>query len=377
MHPVFDRPITTEFRKPGKLWSLGYHTGVDYACPVGTDVFAPASGYVVRTAWDRSYGNYILLRCTINGMALNVYLCHLSQFRVKAGQQVRMGQHIAESGNTGNSSGPHLHLEVRKAPYGFNSRDIIDPRIVYNHTEGHVTPVPNKPTVFDLCVWNLAAEHWYTPWQGRAAEIKRELRGKDNTDEASIFLFEEVYTTKQIATIKEALPGFAQLSGPAGLECFYDARKYEKISYTTRASGIQGRFAQIIVLRRLDTGKIITIVHTHAPVQDKALKAAFGVWLAKLAKEVKADVVAGDFNRSRDDLSPRKELVALGYRNFKAQASVFNESLKEFIPNDQDLATIYTLANEGTKVVGGEVDASTNSLESDHRRIEATIVKAA
>jgi hypothetical protein len=118
-------------------------------------------------------------------------------------------------------------------------------------------------------------------------------------------------------------------------------------------------------------------VNTHAPIKDEALKAAFGRWLANVVKLANADVVGGDFNRSRDDLSPRKELYALGYRTYKSQAAIKNENVHEFMPKDQDLCTIFTRPAGPADIVGGEVDISTNYTESDHRRIEATVVMAA
>lgn len=73
-------------------------------------VYAPADGYVVTASWASGYGNFIMIK-----HSNNLYTCygHLSSYKVKAGQTVKRGDVIAISGNTGVSSGPHLHWEVR------------------------------------------------------------------------------------------------------------------------------------------------------------------------------------------------------------------------------------------------------------------------
>jgi murein DD-endopeptidase MepM/ murein hydrolase activator NlpD len=77
--------------------------------PTGTDVHAIADGTIVNANWGRSYG--VQLVCAINGGWI-IY-AHLSATLVKPGKKVKAGQVIAKSGNTGNSTGPHLHVELR------------------------------------------------------------------------------------------------------------------------------------------------------------------------------------------------------------------------------------------------------------------------
>jgi len=84
------------------------HSGIDLAMPVGTDIFSPASGYVHLVDYgDKNIGKGILLKLE-DGQQL--VLGHLSKFNVRDGQYVNVGQKLAESGNTGNSDGAHLHL---------------------------------------------------------------------------------------------------------------------------------------------------------------------------------------------------------------------------------------------------------------------------
>lgn len=116
-----DASIGTPYRKAGSAWSSGYHTGVDFPVPTGTSVKAVASGRVVSAGWGGSYGYQVVIRHADGKYS---QYAHLSALTVRSGQQVSSGQRIARSGSTGNSSGPHLHFEVRTGP-GYGSD--IDP----------------------------------------------------------------------------------------------------------------------------------------------------------------------------------------------------------------------------------------------------------
>ncbi|OSM96084.1 MULTISPECIES: murein DD-endopeptidase MepM [Lonsdalea] len=85
------------------------HRGVDFALPVGTPVLAIGDGEVVVAKRDGAAGNYIALR---HGRQYTTRYMHLSRLLVKPGQKVKRGDRIALSGNTGRSTGPHLHYEV-------------------------------------------------------------------------------------------------------------------------------------------------------------------------------------------------------------------------------------------------------------------------
>lgn len=111
--PIKDGKITTKYKKLGKMWSKGYHTGVDFAVPTGTDIIAVADGVIANANWGKSYGTQLVQQITVGDQKRWVIYAHLSKALVNLGDLVVKGQHIGESGNTGNSSGPHLHFEMR------------------------------------------------------------------------------------------------------------------------------------------------------------------------------------------------------------------------------------------------------------------------
>ncbi len=87
-----------------------YHPGVDIACPVGTPVLATGSGIVEYVAFDSTYGNMVVLRH--NDSVTTIY-GHNDKNLVQEGQPVRVGTRIADSGNSGRSTAPHVHYELR------------------------------------------------------------------------------------------------------------------------------------------------------------------------------------------------------------------------------------------------------------------------
>jgi murein DD-endopeptidase MepM/ murein hydrolase activator NlpD len=124
--PIKGGKITTGYHVPGKNWSVGYHTGVDFAAPVGTDVLAVADGIVAKANWGSAYGTQI-----VQALSDGTYViyAHLSKSLVKPGDKVKKGQHIGESGNTGNSTGAHLHFERRNGIRWSKSAD-MDPEAI-------------------------------------------------------------------------------------------------------------------------------------------------------------------------------------------------------------------------------------------------------
>lgn len=110
--PVVAARAGTAYRAAGGGWSLGYHTGVDFAVPTGTSVKAVAEGRVVAAEWADSFGYEVIVRHPDGRYS---QYAHLSAISVSPGQPVRGGQLLGRSGSTGKSSGPHLHFEIRTA----------------------------------------------------------------------------------------------------------------------------------------------------------------------------------------------------------------------------------------------------------------------
>ena len=98
------------------------HTGLDIAAPAGTGIKAAASGTVTFSGYKGSYGNMIVIS---HGNGVQTYYAHCSKLYVSAGAQVSQGQIIAAVGSTGNSTGPHLHLEIRVNGVAYNPQNYL------------------------------------------------------------------------------------------------------------------------------------------------------------------------------------------------------------------------------------------------------------
>lgn len=97
------------------------HKGLDIAAPTGTPILAAADGRVTYADWAGTYGMLVVID---HGRGLVTRYAHASAIHVQAGQRVRAGQHIADVGSTGRSTGPHLHFEVER------NGDVIDPLLM-------------------------------------------------------------------------------------------------------------------------------------------------------------------------------------------------------------------------------------------------------
>lgn len=98
------------------------HTGLDIATSTGTPISAAASGTVTFSGWKGSYG-YLMVITHSNGV--QTYYGHCSKLYVSAGQTVSQGQTIAAVGSTGNSTGPHLHFEIRVNGVAYNPQNYL------------------------------------------------------------------------------------------------------------------------------------------------------------------------------------------------------------------------------------------------------------
>lgn len=117
--PVTGYRITAKFGQRSSLWSSGRHTGLDFAGPSGSTIVAVAAGTITSAGYEGAYGNRTVL--TLDD-GTEIWFAHQSRIVVKVGQQVSPGQAIGYTGSTGNTTGPHLHLEVHP-----DGGDAVDP----------------------------------------------------------------------------------------------------------------------------------------------------------------------------------------------------------------------------------------------------------
>jgi len=150
--PVPKGVLTSPF---GYRWGR-FHRGLDIAAPLGHSVLACADGRIVFTGSRkrfRRYGNTVLID---HGKGVYTTYAHLKDIVVKKGQAVRRGQKIATIGDTGRSTGPHLHLEVRVANKMYNPLAYFSPselagtRIAKRFTDSPMGPVRAHWRVPDL-----------------------------------------------------------------------------------------------------------------------------------------------------------------------------------------------------------------------------------
>ncbi|WP_405777985.1 M23 family metallopeptidase [Streptomyces sp. NBC_00859] len=105
--PVTQKGLSAYFGQAGVNW-MSVHTGIDFPVSYGTPVMAATDG-TVRTQWNSAYGNMAMVT---SPDGTETWYCHLSSTKIRSGS-VKAGDVIAYSGNSGNSTGPHMHFEVR------------------------------------------------------------------------------------------------------------------------------------------------------------------------------------------------------------------------------------------------------------------------
>jgi murein DD-endopeptidase MepM/ murein hydrolase activator NlpD len=106
--PTVGYHLTARFGQVG-LWS-SIHTGLDFAAPSGTPIYAIANGVITETGYDGSYGNK-----TVETLpdGTEIWYCHQSTIGVEVGDKVIQSKQIGTVGSTGHTTGPHVHIEVR------------------------------------------------------------------------------------------------------------------------------------------------------------------------------------------------------------------------------------------------------------------------
>jgi murein DD-endopeptidase MepM/ murein hydrolase activator NlpD len=145
-NPVDSPRVTQPWGRPNPRYKAKRHTGIDFGMPVGTQLYAIVDGTVANVMTDKSYGNVLVIAYVVNGVKYEDWYCHLSRVTVVKGQAVKAGEKVALSGNTGNSTGPHLHLETRIAPFKYGN-DVAHPVLDLAGIVDPMAPAERKVTV--------------------------------------------------------------------------------------------------------------------------------------------------------------------------------------------------------------------------------------
>lgn len=116
------RPVSGTITSPFGRRSRGIHTGLDIATTKGTAIGAAAAGTVTYAARKGTYGNLVVID---HGNGVQTYYAHCNSINCSVGQKVSQGQMISTVGTTGNSTGPHLHLEVRINGICYNPQNYL------------------------------------------------------------------------------------------------------------------------------------------------------------------------------------------------------------------------------------------------------------
>lgn len=157
----------------------GYHAGTDFPVPLNTPVYSSCDGEVVSVLTHTGdYGKHIKIKAVVSGTIVYIRYAHLNSFAVNVGDKVTSGQLIAYSGSTGNSTGPHLHYEVRNSNdfYGNSSNPTLNPKYYLPGTsltfDSHKETFVDLGTDFFALIMNKAMWKPLTVEQNKNVDIK-------------------------------------------------------------------------------------------------------------------------------------------------------------------------------------------------------------
>lgn len=134
--------VTCEFKRKGN-WKAGFHTGIDLYSD-NKKIYGTCNGEVFKTGFDKSYGNYVVVKSFEDGTYH--WFCHLSKINVKERTSINRGSIIGIMGNTGNSTGTHLHYEIRKECNCYGK--VNDPALYMG--------IPNKVGTYNTGIYQIS-----------------------------------------------------------------------------------------------------------------------------------------------------------------------------------------------------------------------------
>ena len=194
------------------------HTGVDYAAPVGTPINPTAPGRVTFVGRRGGYGNQVVVD---HGGGLETRYSHMSSFNVREGQQVAAGEVLGGVGNTGRSSGPHLHYQVFRDGRPVNPSTVVSaPRGSYGGGEGFSTAAVRARVEADIAANNYserrqqamrdAADRYVTDRRAMRAESEGEA------DRQAIDFMVNNFQGRSFTSINQIPPALLAALSPSG-----------------------------------------------------------------------------------------------------------------------------------------------------------------
>ena len=139
--------ISAGFGDRSRHWEVR-HTGIDFDAKYGEKVGAVMAGKVIFRGYVRGYGNLVVIR---NKKGVDFWYAHMSKIKAKWRQPLRSGQTVGYVGDSGNATGPHLHLEIRKGDYPINPALFL-----WGPNKGKISKMKIKNWVHDPDVVHLA-----------------------------------------------------------------------------------------------------------------------------------------------------------------------------------------------------------------------------
>ena len=151
--PTKSNTVTCKYHVKGSHWMAGYHTGTDYAGKYGDPIYAVAGGKVIHAnrmgGWGIGYGIHVIIETegVVEGKLQTAY-CHMSHVNLEviAKGVVKSGDIIGFVGASGNTTGPHLHLEMRVSPFMYDNKT-LDPESVIKLASKPPVKAPAKKPV--------------------------------------------------------------------------------------------------------------------------------------------------------------------------------------------------------------------------------------